>query len=112
MAKTRQTPDLSHVRTSQIVTRHLAQITQMPCGVHAPAAIDFVMMHRNWMMRRLAMAIVAASRSRPARLLLRGAVAIGCALALSGCVVYPYGGYYYRPAPAYYYGGGYYGYYR
>ncbi len=49
----------------------------------------------------------ASARPRRAKLLLRGAVALGCALLLSGCVVYPAGpGYYGRPG---YYGGGYYG---
>jgi len=48
----------------------------------------------------------SSSTRRPARWLLRCAVAVGCALALSGCVVYP-AGYYGRPQPYYY--GGYYG---
>ena len=47
------------------------------------------------------------ARRRLTRVVLRGALAAGCALLLSGCVVYParpYGYYY----PGYYYGG-YYG---
>jgi uncharacterized membrane protein len=50
-----------------------------------------------------------APNAHPARWLLRGAVAIGCVLALSACVVYP-SGYYGGGRPAYYYGGGGYGY--
>jgi hypothetical protein len=49
----------------------------------------------------------ASSRHpRPTKWLVRCAVALGCALVLSGCVVYPAGpGYYGRPV----YYGGYYG---
>jgi hypothetical protein len=56
------------------------------------------------------MSIAASGRARPTNWLIRCAVALGCALVLSGCVVYPGGpGYYgyYGPRPAYY--GGYYG---
>jgi hypothetical protein len=55
------------------------------------------------------MSTIGFARPRRAKLLLRGAVALGCALLLSGCVVYPGGpGYYgYYGRPAYY--GGYYG---
>jgi hypothetical protein len=42
-------------------------------------------------------------------MLIRCAIALGCALVLSGCVVYP-AGYYGHPHPYYYGGGG--GYYR
>jgi hypothetical protein len=57
------------------------------------------------------MSTFSSGRPRPARWLIRCAVAAGCLLALSGCVVYPAGGYYGHPHP-YYYGGGGYGYYR
>ena len=56
------------------------------------------------------MASVPIAPPRATRLLLRCAIAVCCAVALSGCVVYP-GGYYGGPRPAYYYGGGGYGYY-
>jgi hypothetical protein len=46
------------------------------------------------------------SRIPWAHRLLRAAIAVGCAIALSGCIVYPAGGYA-RPHPYYYYGGGY-----
>ena len=52
---------------------------------------------------------VSPRRQRARRWLVRSAVALGCALTLGGCVVYPAGGYYGHPHP-YYYGGGYYGY--
>jgi hypothetical protein len=48
------------------------------------------------------MSTTFARRRQPTTWLLRSAVAIGCALVLSGCVVYP-AGYYGRP-PGYYYG--------
>jgi hypothetical protein len=52
------------------------------------------------------MSTVPSPRRSPPRLLLRAGLAIGCALLLSGCVVYPVG--YYRPHPVYYYGPAYY----
>ena len=43
------------------------------------------------------MSIVAFERQRRRNRLVRCAVAVGCALLLSGCVVYPAGGYYGPP---------------
>ena len=55
------------------------------------------------------MSIVSSGRSRSAGRLLRCAVAVGCLLALSACVVYPAGpGYYGHPAYYGYYGHPYY----
>jgi uncharacterized membrane protein len=54
------------------------------------------------------MSTVPSDRPRRSPWLVRCAVAVGCALALSGCVVYPAGpGYYGHPYYGYY--GGYYG---
>ena len=51
-----------------------------------------------------------ASPARKTNRLLRCTIAACCLLALSGCVVYPAGGYGYGPPRGVYYGGGY-GYY-
>ena len=49
------------------------------------------------------MSILSNPRHHLTRTLFRGAVAVGCALLLSGCVMYPARPYGY--APGYYYGG-------
>jgi hypothetical protein len=58
-----------------------------------------------------AMLTASSGHRRPANRLIRLAVALGCVLALSGCIVYPAGGHYGHPHPYYYggAGGGYYG---
>ena len=51
------------------------------------------------------MSTVTTRRRHPAHWLLSCVLAVGCVVALSGCVAYP-GGYYHGGG---YYGGGYYG---
>ena len=53
------------------------------------------------------MSIVPSRRAPASRWLIRAVAAVACAVMLSGCVVYPGGGYY-GAYPGYYYGG-YYG---
>jgi hypothetical protein len=106
MAKPRQCQGNLADRGLQIMTALLTAVHHnkdmvRPCPCRAWLAY----MCETTRARSIAMSLIP--NRVPAPWLVRAAVAAGCAILLSGCVVYP-AGYYGPPRPAYYYGG-YYG---